>query len=278
MRTGMILLLSITMLIAKEPQMWTLSSPDKDIRVSVRLQQGRLYYAVAKHNRELISRSRLGLALAQHPGLTEMLQFERQNRSSHDSTWITVWGENRAIQNQYNELKLGFTRGTGQRFDVVFRAFDDGAAFRYQIDRQSGFDSLNIMDELTEFNIDPESEVWWIPAFAGNRYEYLYRNTRVNTMDTVHTPVTFRTPDHYYLCVHEAALTDFASMTLRRTEHNTLKAFLVPWSDGVKVKTKTPMQSPWRTIQIADRPGALVESSMILNLNEPNQLQDVSWI
>ena len=95
----------------------------------------------------------------------------------------------------------------------------------------------------------------------------------------MHTPITFETKDGLYLSIHEAALTDFASMgAVAQREGHTFKADLVPWSDGVKVRGTAPMVSPWRTIQVADSPGGLIDNYLILNLNEPNRLEDVSWI
>ncbi|MDX1428787.1 MAG: glycoside hydrolase family 97 catalytic domain-containing protein, partial [Rhodothermales bacterium] len=80
------------------------------------------------------------------------------------------------------------------------------------------------------------------------------------------------------ISIHEAALVDYASMTLARRAGNVLKADLVPWSDGVKVRASAPMVTPWRTVQVADNAGELLTSNLILNLNEPNRLEDTSWI
>ncbi|HOO83272.1 MAG TPA: glycoside hydrolase family 97 catalytic domain-containing protein, partial [Prolixibacteraceae bacterium] len=86
------------------------------------------------------------------------------------------------------------------------------------------------------------------------------------------------TADGLFLSIHEAALVYFASMTIAPRANNQLKADLVPWADGDRVKTKAPMQSPWRTISIAEKPGDLITNYMVLNLNEPNQLDDLSYI
>jgi alpha-glucosidase len=86
------------------------------------------------------------------------------------------------------------------------------------------------------------------------------------------------TADGLFLSIHEADLTDYASMTLAGSEDDTLLCDLVPWSDGVKVKASTPHRTPWRTIQIAENAGDLITSYLILNLNEPNVLGDVSWV
>ncbi|CAN0381686.1 unnamed protein product, partial [Ectocarpus sp. 4 AP-2014] len=78
--------------------------------------------------------------------------------------------------------------------------------------------------------------------------------------------------------IHEAALIDFTSMALEKRGEHSLKANLYPWSDGIRVRGEDPMKSPWRTIQVGDTPSALVESNLILNLNEPSELEDTDWI
>ena len=95
---------------------------------------------------------------------------------------------------------------------------------------------------------------------------------------TIATPITIDMNDGTFLAIHEANLTDFASMTLTPTDDNTLKSELVPWSNGLKVYAQTPSVTPWRTIIIADKLGDLVASRLMLNLNEPNQIEDTSWI
>jgi alpha-glucosidase len=74
-----------------------------------------------------------------------------------------------------------------------------------------------------------------------------------------------------YLSVHEAALTDSAGMTLSRvTDPATFESVLVPYPDGTtKVVATAPHPSPWRTIQVGERPGELIESRLIATLNEP---------
>jgi alpha-glucosidase len=134
------------------------------------------------------------------------------------------------------------------------------------------------MDELTEFALAGNYTAWWIGAFQPNRYEYLYNRTPASGIEIVHTPLTMETGDGIFLSIHEAALVDWAAMTLMNKGDNVLKAELVPWSDGVKVRGATPSRSPWRTIQIGDTAGDLITSYLILNLNEPNKLGDVSWV
>ena len=262
------------------PNSLQVSSPDQTLQVVFTLEKGKPSYRILRFGQELIGPSRLGFLLKNQQALSENFTIASTKMRSFDETWIQPWGEKKEIRNCYNELRIGLTETTKRprTMEIVFRVYDDGIGFRYEIPKQNHLDRFEIQDELTEFALAQNAKAWWIPAFQPNRYEYLYRCTPVSEINVVHTPLTLETPNGIYLSIHEAALVDYASMTLALTEKNTLKAELVPWSDGVKVKTQTPMKSPWRTIQIADDPGGLITSYLILNLNEPNQLKDISWI
>src|SRR5690606_38046480 len=90
--------------------------------------------------------------------------------------------------------------------------------------------------------------------------------------------VTIETEDGLVIAIHEANLTDFASMTVKGGSKGRLSTKLVPWRNGDAVRGSGPMASPWRTLQIAASPAELLESKLILNLNPPNKISDTSWI
>ena len=166
------------------------------------------------------------------------------------------------------------------KLNIVFRAFDGGVAFRYEFPQQKNLDKFRIMDELTEFNLAQDLEAWWIPAYEGNRYEYEYSKNKVSELDTIHTPVTMEGEKNLYLSIHEAALYDNSSMALKGTGTTNLKCDLIPYSttDPTKAYVEAPFKTPWRTIQLEKQPGDLMTNYMLLNLNEPNKLGDVSWV
>ena len=203
-----------------------------------------------------------------------------QARSSHDDTWEQPWGETRLVRNHYNELRvsLGEREGAQRRFDVIVRVYDDGLGLRYHFPAQAGLREAIIDEEVTEFAIAQPSEAWWIPAGEPIHYEYLYQRTPLNEVALAHTPLTLRSRNGLHVALHEAALVDYAGMWLRRTEGQRLRAHLSPAAEGWKVRRTLPFDTPWRTLQIADQATGLVESNLILNLNEPNALGDVSWV
>ena len=258
----------------------SVSSPSGTHMVTFELSEGIPTYSVNRGDITIIENSALGFELQNDPDLTGPFEILNRETTSFDNTWTQVWGEKKEIRNHYNELKIELleTGDLNRELTIVFRVFDDGIGFRYEFPEQENLSSFNIMNELTEFNLTGDHTAWWIGAYQWNRFEYLTNETPLSEADTVHTPLTMKTDDGFYLSIHEAALVDFSTMTLERTEGNRLKANLMPWFDGVRVRTEAPSVTPWRTIQIADTPGGLITSYLILNLNEPNKLEDTSWI
>lgn len=273
-------LLCIAPLLRAEPRtVASVDSPGKVLQVALQLDDGKPSYRVQRLGDSVIGESRLGFQL-RDGRLDRDLAVLAQATRSVDETWEQPWGERRYVRNHYNELRveLGERSGLRRRFAVVFRVYDDGLGFRYSFPQQAGLREAIIDEELTEFDIVPEATAWWIPAGEPIHYEYLYRQTPLNQVALAHTPITLRSRDGLHIALHEAALVDYAGMWLRRGDGQRLHAQLSPSAEGWKVKRSLPFDTPWRTVQIADHAGGLVDSNLILNLNEPNALGDVSWV
>lgn len=266
-------------LVQAAPQVASVESPGKVLKVSLVLDGGTARYRVERLGDTVVEDSKLGFAL-RDGRLDRDFTLLGQQRHSVDDTWEQRWGERRLTRNHYNELtvQLAETTGSKRRLDVVFRVYDDGLGFRYVFPEQPNLREAIIDDELTEFAIAQDSTAWWIPAGEPIHYEYLYQRTPLHEVPLVHTPMTLRSRDGLHVAIHEAALVDYAGMWLRRSGGQRLRAQLSPSAEGWKVRRTLPFATPWRTLQIADRAGGLVESDLILNLNEPNALGDVSWV
>jgi alpha-glucosidase len=261
---------------------YTVTSPDGILKVVVRLHNGQPLYEVFRHSSQIVLPSRLGFVLKDHPPLDHNFKVVSNTTSTFDETWTQPWGEVTEIRNHFNRLLLVLeeTSALKRTLHIEFRVFNDGLGFRYIIPRQQHLSSFVIMDELTEFSFVNDFTTWWIPAYGEEMdSEYLYRNTRLSAInEPVTTPVTMELNDSLFVSVHEAALVDYAGMALSRQGSMRLKCDLVSWSSGVKVEATAPLSTPWRTLQIASRETDLITSYLILNLNEPSKLSDVSWI
>lgn len=277
-----------------------LESPDGKIRLHFFLTlAGEPGYAVFYADQTVIDSSTLGFTLKNAPALRSGFEVDKFETRSFDETWQTVWGERSRIRNHYRELTVHLREkaAPNRLMDLVFRAYDDGVAFHYYIPEQPGIPrEFVIMEEHTEFQFTGDHQAIWLPADVDS-YEYLYETTPLSRIDAskyapenervdrfirnfkaCNTPVTMKTAQGLYISLHEARQLDYPDMTLALTAPLKLVSELVPWADGDRVKATLPLRTPWRTITISDWAGGLVESNLILNLNDPNKISDVSFI
>lgn len=272
----------------------TIVSPTKKVKVEFFLTaDGQPSYRTYFNNKVVVANSLLGFELKDAPALEKNFKVISAKQTSFDETWEQPWGEEHFIKNNYNQLAVALEEKTElkRKLNIVFRVYDDGIGFRYEFPEQAKLKSLAITNELTEFNMTGNHTSWWTPALAGNQFEYLYSSTPISQIGLVHTPLTMKTSSGVYLSIHEAALHNFSSMVIdvkggaqkdvaNKNGIIKLHAGLVPLTKHTNVKAvvDAPFVTPWRTVQIANTPGDLITSYLILNLNEPNKLGDVSWV
>lgn len=277
---GMVTVVAGATAVARGGKTEQLRSPDGRIVVSFELKDGRPHYQVDVDGGTAIKPSRLGLLLQGQDALGSKLEVKAVSRGSADRRWEQAWGEQRYVREQYRELRVEMAESQGKhrKLAIVFRAFNDGVGFRYDVPEQ-GLGAVNILEEETEFGVSDDAQVWWTPAYQKQSYEYLYTKSRLSDISgAVFGPLTMQLPSGIYLSLNEADLRDYGSMVFKRGFEGGLRADIVPWSDGVRVKTRDPFKSPWRVIHIARKPGDLLTSTIVLNLNEPNALPQASWV
>jgi alpha-glucosidase len=261
------------------------ASPNGRNSVTITVNEGRLYYSLARDRRPLILPSLLGFEFRGAVPLRDGMRITDTVRQSHDEWWTQPWGEVKRVRDHYNELAVGVveTAPPNRRLTIRVRSFDDGVAFRYEFPSQPGLGAFEISNELTEFALADNARAWWIPSNwpRKDRSEELYSSGPVSTLDSVQTPLTMETRDgRTFMVIHEANLVHYARMFLAgpRMEGRTLRAALAPLADGIKVRGNAPFVTPWRTIQLADRATDLAPSLLGLNLNPPNALASTDWI
>lgn len=258
----------------------SLASPDGRITAEIWSEDGAPHYSVSFDGEEVVAPSALGFRLLEGPNLETGLIVVETGAASHDETWEQPWGERREVRDHHNEVFARFETedDAALGFTIRMRAFDTGIGFRYEVSNP-GRDEHAITTEMTEFRLPGDSDAWWIEGGQWNRYEYLYRSTPLADVWRAHTPFTARLPENGpYVSIHEAALVDYSAMWLQHRREGIFRAELSPGQDGVPVRVGSEFVTPWRTIQIADEAVGLINSDIILNLNEPNVLGDVSWV
>lgn len=235
-----------------------------------------------------------------HPQIDFYRDFEVADvkTDSLDYTWTPVWGEEDSIRCHYNELTISLKhKPTGRDMAIRFRLFNDGLGFRYEFGPMAWPEYFIINDELTEFAMAEDYTAFWIPGDFDTQ-EYEYTRSRISeipslvadqllpnpwhfpfSVNAVQTSLQMKSDDGVYVNLHEAALVDYSCMNLELEPGTlTFKASLVPDATGGKGTIQTPAKSPWRTIQVTDDACRQLESRLVLNLNEPCALDDVSWI
>lgn len=279
---GLLLCCGSLLISPAKAQQWQVASPNGEINLQLELTADALQYQVQFQQQPVIKASKLGLAFKNQAKLQSNLQVTDVVERHQDQSWQPLWGQRSTIRDNFREITLSL-RETGDKvrqLQLIFRVYNEGVAFRYKVPAQAELQHVVISDELTEFNFAQNYAAWWQQAYQPQSYEYQYLNSALSSVNVAHTPLTL-TDDGIAIAIHEAALVDYAAMTLRHKGENLIQftADLVPWSNGDKVRTKTPFQSPWRTIQIAKNAVALLNSDLILNLNEPaNAKIDTSYI
>ncbi len=258
---------------------YEVKSPNGRVVASFMVDKGQISYFVTKDEKIVLRKSRLGLALKDADSLSDNFSVVRAYSRSTDETWKAYWGEQHEIRNNYNEtaIYLEETVKPNRLLTVRFRVFNDGVAFRYEVPAQPEMENMVVADEMTEFSVDTNSRSWSIPAYQPDRYEYDYAEHPVYELtNSVHTPMTLRTPVGHYVSIHEAALYNYGSMTLKM-HNSSLKSDITPLSDGMRAYVELPFSTPWRTITIASDVLDLTTSRMILNLNDAPK-EDFSWV
>ena len=257
------------------------TSPDGAVTVTVGVKDHRPFYTVDYQGRTLVAPSHLGFRLDDEE-LGANMTMGKVGRSSKDETWTQPWGENETARNHYNELTVDYREHTGRLMQVVFRVFNDGFGFRYNLPSQDKRKEYCIQDELTEITLAHDAKAWSIQSNHTAYFEGIYTADLLSKKDTVCTPLTIEYEKDLFLAIHEAALEDYASINLtpRSGDDGSVRLLtaLTPWRNGVKVYAKGELKSPWRTMIISKTAGGLLTSDLMLNLNEPSRIEDTSWI
>ena len=279
--------------------MESITSPNGQLKLNFFLNaEGTPEYELFYKNKEVIKPSKLGLELKNDPGLMDGFTLVNSQESSFDETWEPVWGENKAIRNNYNELAVTLDQKAQDRHIIIrFRLFNDGLGFRYEFPLQDKLNYFVVKEEHTQFAMAGDHTAFWIPGDYDTQ-EYDYTKSKLSEirglMDSAITPNASQTPfsptgvqtalqmktdDGLYINLHEAALVDYSLMNLNLDDENLIfESWLTPDAVGDKGYLQAPAVSPWRTVIVSDDARDILASNITYNLNEPTAYEDVSWI
>ncbi|MCB0442971.1 MAG: glycoside hydrolase family 97 protein, partial [Flavobacterium sp.] len=259
---------------------------------------GKVHYNVKYKSKAVIHNSNLGLILKNLEPLNENFELMNHKTSAFSEKWSPVLGEEKEVLNQYNQLKVELLqKTTGRKMNLVFRLFNEGLAFRYEIPTQEKLNYFIISDEETQFALTGDHKAFWIPGDYDSQ-EYSYNETKLSQIDVykldmnngigmkgpmtksrIQSPVMMKSTDDLYLNIFEAAVVNYPIMHLDvDLKSFVMQSHLVPNAIGDKAYLQAPANSPWRTIMVSDDARTILSSKMVLNLNEPSKIEDTSWI
>ncbi len=281
-------------------QAQTLLSPDKNLTLNFSLTPyGVPVYELSYKNKPVIKKSNLGIETKDVTSFIEGFSIKNSKTNTFDETWQPVWGEQKNIRNNYNELAVTLEqKAEKDRFIIIrFRLFNDGLGFRYEFPEQTNLTYFVIKEEKTQFALAGNHKAFWLPGdFDTQEYSTVtskLSEVRGKMKDAItenasqhpfsptglQTPLMMKSDDGLYINIHEAALVDYSCLSLELDDKTMiLNAFLTPDVQGNKGYMQASTQSPWRTIVVSDDARDILASKLILNLNEPTKYEDVSWI
>lgn len=279
---------------------FAVSSPDGNLTITLSLQAKpqpylpgeRAYYRVTYKGGAVLNDSPLGLDFLGASPLDQDFEVVSTDRKSNNSTWENTFGARRTVPDHYNEMTVSLREkmAPGRRVDLVFRAYDEGVAFRYVLPKQDALGEFTLAAENTGFYFAGAGSY----AFAlnmgrfntQNEGEYLRTSLRdIKPTSVINLPLLVEMPGGGpWVALLEADLTDYAGMYVGGVPGiaNALTARLSTPPDRraeQAVVGTTPKATPWRIVMVAPTPGRLIETNyLVLDLSAPCVLTDTSWI
>lgn len=263
---------------------WQLTSPNGKLKFSLTLEREHPVYDIQYQKQALVQNSPLSLVF-DNGAFGEGLKMNKPVFSTKEETYELIVGKSKTVHSLSKEVVIPLEETTApfRKINLVVRAFNDGIAFRYEFPEQPNWKSYVMYDENTAFNVvdNPKFLGMYLPSYQTS-HEATYSHVKyeeIKERNLMDMPALFEYPNHIFMAITEAAVRDYAGMYLWK-ENGCLQGKLSPKlnQEQIKVEASLPHQSPWRVFMISDRVGALIESDLLTNLNEPCKIEDTSWI
>ena len=288
-RTILALLLAVTVQSVCGEE-FRINSPDNKLSVFITIGE-QITYRITYNRKLILDDSPVSFVIDQAPPLGRKMQVLETETTTFDETWKPVLKRFETIRNHYNSIGLHLQEKIFplRKISLEFHVFNDGVAFRTEFNAHPGIKTYQIKDELSSFNFT-DNHTCWAVNYGGyttsQEVEFFERKLWGITSDMViGLPMTVKIDEDCYVAVTEADLEDYAGMYIKsdqptgafavRTE---LSPHKEPLGNAVKVVVSLPHKTPWRVLMIGEKPGDLVESEIIQNLNDPCEIEDPSWV
>lgn len=273
-----------------------LTSPNGNYQFEFHRVDGCLNYSITFQKEKVVSDGELGVDIDNH--LTEFamgiptdtsavwtthLRLTGIDRQERDTVWHPLYGEQGTIRDHYNEMTLHFSKGGEEQkadgsydkrkhylMDIEVRAYDEGIAFRYHFPEATNGLFMHVTGERTTFPVDPNATAWH-EAWAQGPYT---RQTLNDWPDESERPLLLSLPSGRWLALLECGLRDYPRGKFRLTGVGVIQTSLFGSADLI-----TPYSTPWRVVMAGEKAVDLINHNyIVLNLNTPNELEDVCFI
>jgi hypothetical protein len=278
-----------------DEKVWNLKSPDGEINSMIELNiDGNLSYSVFSNESDassyVIEESPLGVE--REDQLFDSLQFLSSSEEILvDEEYVRKTGKRKVNRNHYKEITLHFLNSKNNKIDLVFRAYNDGVAFRY-VFPEKDHEKYRIVKELTGFNL-PDGKAWLQPYDSITAYAPAYERNfggpfevgaespeesgwcfpalfQVNDKWVLLTEADL---DEHYFASHMESPTDEGLYKVTHPEEEEGFGYGTPYAEST-----LPWELPWRVVIIGSNIGDIVESNLVSHLSDPVAIEDTSWI
>ncbi|MEX0611885.1 MAG: glycoside hydrolase family 97 protein [Pirellulales bacterium] len=266
-------------------------SPNGKIRLVLQIVEDgkKVLFSVERNGRPVIESSSLDVRLAEIGSVAAGASITGSHRWLVDESSDLPWGKTRRIRDHCGAATVRLKGTSRIVWDIELRAYDDGVAFRYLLPKQQDrVRDFVIEDENIEFRLagDPTMLFTICDSFTTS-HEALYERKPLSELPAkklFDKPLLAVWPDGTAAALTEARLRNFAGMYLAFEPSpggrgSTLRTRLSPLPDrsDALVVAKTPHWSPWRVVLLGDHAGKLIESNLLLCLNDAAD-GDYSWV
>ena len=276
-----------------------LHSPDAKIIVTVSIENN-ISWRVDVDGKNVIAPSAISMTFGNGRTIGEKPSLKKSSITKTDEVIDAVIYKKRKINDKYNELRMQFGD-----YSLLFRAYDDGVAYRWITDFKAKGEVI-VESEKAEFNFagkEHDAIIGYVRASEKDVYyqsfENEYQFMKLHEMSDfwpAFAPVLIGMQNGVKVAITDADLMDYPGMFLKKTGdaklsgefapyvleekqggHNNLQAFVVKRAEYI-AKTTGKRSYPWRTAIIAREDKDLLNNDMVYKLATPCQIEDISWI
>ena len=290
MRRILIMLSGLFLMTMLSAKTYDLTSPDGKVKVAVEVGEG-IEYSLSYGDEEILSPSRIGL---EFKGKQLSYSVRKVSRRTIDQMhYAVVPVKARENREHCNELKIAF-KGN---WAVVFRAYDDGVAYRFETSFKDP--EVYVSDETAAYVFAKDNDVYWAneknPDFI-THCEAFFKEMKLSEIvkeQYAYLPVSMKTPEGTRVVITEADMFDYPNMFLFGGQGQTLQAeypevilsYDMRTDRDVTITEKADFIArtvgertyPWRVMTIGDD-RSLLENNLAWMLSSKEYSDDLSWL